>query len=110
MYTGASKHTLPVVDTFPNNGERKMTPEITEHLVKVENAVQATKPLLSRYGYPDDSRTVIVIGLIDQMIEHHEIDVAADSFGTGWFSVCVGTINRGSLVSRAVDQLLCNRG
>lgn len=49
-----------------------MTPEMTDHLKKVEGAIQAVKPLLDRHSYPDDLRTVIVIGFIAQMVEHHE--------------------------------------
>jgi hypothetical protein len=49
-----------------------MTPENVEHLNRVGVVIDDAKRLLARYGYPDDLRTVIVIGFIDQMIEHHE--------------------------------------
>jgi hypothetical protein len=49
-----------------------MTPEALGHLNQVEAAVQEAKRLLARHGYLDDRRTVIVIGFIDQIIEHHE--------------------------------------
>jgi hypothetical protein len=49
-----------------------MTPEVLGHLNQVEAAVQEAKRLLARHGYLDDRRTVIVIGFIDQIIEHHE--------------------------------------
>jgi hypothetical protein len=49
-----------------------MTPETEMHLRDVERAIAAAKALLSKHGYPDDLRTVIVAGLIDIMIEHHE--------------------------------------
>jgi hypothetical protein len=49
-----------------------MTPELTEHLLKVEAAIQTVKPLLGRHAYPADLRTLFVIGFITQMIEHHE--------------------------------------
>jgi len=49
-----------------------MTPEMTEHLIKVEAAIQGVKPLLARHPYPADLRTLLVIGFIAQMIEHHE--------------------------------------
>jgi hypothetical protein len=49
-----------------------MKPETTEHLNKVERAIQKAKRLLANHGYPDTLRTVVVIGFIDQMIEHHE--------------------------------------
>jgi len=47
-------------------------PETTEHLNKTENAIREAKKLLAKHGYPDTPRTVIVIGFMDQMIEHHE--------------------------------------
>jgi hypothetical protein len=49
-----------------------MTPETLEHLNKVEELVRQVKRMLARYSYPDDARTVIVMGTITQMIEHHE--------------------------------------
>ncbi len=49
-----------------------MTPEINQHLNKVEAVIEKAKEVLGRHGYPGDLRTVIVAGNIDQMIEHHE--------------------------------------
>ena len=49
-----------------------MTKETLEHLNKVEKVMEEAKRLLSRHGYPDKLRTVILAGCIDQMIEHHE--------------------------------------
>jgi hypothetical protein len=49
-----------------------MTPEMIEHLLRVEAAIQGVKPLLARHPYPADLRTLLVIGLMTQMIEHHE--------------------------------------
>jgi hypothetical protein len=49
-----------------------MTPETIQHLNRVEGIMQQAKLILARHGYPDDSRTVIVIGTITQVIEHHE--------------------------------------
>ncbi len=46
--------------------------ETGEHLSRVERAIQEAKRLLAEHGFPDTPRTVVVIGLIDQMIEHHE--------------------------------------
>jgi hypothetical protein len=43
----------------------------TEHLNKIDQAMKAAKKLLAQHGYPDDLRTVVVIGFIDQMVEHH---------------------------------------
>jgi hypothetical protein len=53
-------------------GEGRMGPQITKQLNKVEAVIRQPKQLLARHGYPDDLRTVIVIGFIDQMVEHHE--------------------------------------
>ena len=49
-----------------------MNTETGEHLNRVERAIQEAKRLLAEHGYPDTPRTVVVVGLIDQMIEHHE--------------------------------------
>lgn len=49
-----------------------MTNEVKEHLVRCENAVQTAKPILGRYSFPDDYRTVTVIGFISMVIEHQE--------------------------------------
>lgn len=49
-----------------------MTQETIEHLNQVEGAVGQAKRLLAVHGYPDDLRTVMVIGFVDQIIEHHE--------------------------------------
>ncbi len=49
-----------------------MSPETTEHLVQVETVIREVKRLLAVHGYPSDLRTVLVIGFIAQVIEHHE--------------------------------------
>jgi hypothetical protein len=49
-----------------------MKSETAEHLNKTENAIWEAKKLLAKHGYPDTLRTVVVIGFMDQMIEHHE--------------------------------------
>jgi uncharacterized protein DUF6988 len=48
-----------------------MKPETEEHLKKVEGAVAEANHILAQHDYPDNSRTVIVIGLLATMIEHH---------------------------------------
>lgn len=53
-------------------GKPNMTNEIVAHLNKIEKVIGEAKYLLSRHGYPDTLRTVILAGCIDQMIEHHE--------------------------------------
>src|SRR5512142_3056772 len=49
-----------------------MTPENRETIHRVEGAIHRAKRILGRHEYPDDLRTVLVIGFIDQMVEHHE--------------------------------------
>jgi len=48
-----------------------MKTETEEHLKKVEGAVAQANHILAQHDYPDNSRTVIVIGLLATMIEHH---------------------------------------
>lgn len=48
-----------------------MKPETEEHLKKVEGAAAGANHILAQRNYPDNSRTVIVIGLLATMIEHH---------------------------------------
>ena len=49
-----------------------MKQETNEHLAKLEQVIETAKDMLSQHEYPDDIRTVLVAGSIDQMIEHHE--------------------------------------
>lgn len=51
---------------------RAMTDKLKEHLIRCENAMQSAKPILSRHGFPDDHRTVTVIGFIAMLVEHQE--------------------------------------
>lgn len=53
-------------------GEPHMIQETVKHLSKIETVIGEAKRLLSRHGYPDTLRTVILAGCLDQMIEHHE--------------------------------------
>jgi Family of unknown function (DUF6988) len=41
-------------------------------LAKTEEVIKQAKNILARHRYPMDLRTLMVIGFIDQMIEHHE--------------------------------------
>lgn len=41
-------------------------------LIRSEKAVQSTKPILAKHGFPDDYRTITVIGFISVLIEHQE--------------------------------------
>lgn len=49
-----------------------MSPETVEHLGRVEEVMRKAKLILARYSYPDDARTVTVMGTVTQIIEHHE--------------------------------------
>lgn len=49
-----------------------MTPETTEHLNTVEAIMRKAKATLARHRYPDDLRSVVVMGTLTQIIEHHE--------------------------------------
>jgi len=49
---------------------RIMKPATEEHFKRLERAIDEAKALLNRYPYVDHLRTVLVIGFIDQMIEH----------------------------------------
>jgi len=64
-----------------------MTPETREHLQHCEAAIQEAKRLLAIHGYPDDLRTVMVIGFITQLVEHHEamlLLIRADKVGSAF--------------------------
>jgi len=52
--------------------KKTMTNELKEHLIRCEKAVQYAKPILGKHGFPDDYRTVTVIGFISVLIEHQE--------------------------------------
>ncbi len=49
-----------------------MTNGLKEHLRRCEHAVQSAKPVLGGQGFPDDPRTVTVIGFLSWLIEHQE--------------------------------------
>lgn len=49
-----------------------MTPEATQHLDTVAGTMVKAKAILARHAYPDDLRSVIVVGTLAQIIEHHE--------------------------------------
>ena len=49
-----------------------MTKQLKDHLAQCEKAMQSVKPILGKYGFPDDNRTLTVIGFISWLIEHHE--------------------------------------
>jgi hypothetical protein len=54
------------------NRRRRMTKELGEHLIRCEKAIQSAKPIIGKHGFPDDHRTVTVIGFISMLIEHQE--------------------------------------
>ena len=49
-----------------------MTNKLNEHLIRCEKAMQSAKPVLGQHGFPDDHRTVTVIGFISVLVEHQE--------------------------------------
>jgi hypothetical protein len=61
--------------------------ETKVHLEQVESAIHAAKVVLSRFGYPDDQRTTMVVGFISQIVEHHRAMLLlcrADLFGSAF--------------------------
>src|SRR4051812_18426336 len=42
-----------------------------ELIKKAEAAIEPVREILSKYGYPDDPKTVVAVGFIDQSFEHH---------------------------------------
>jgi hypothetical protein len=61
-----------VLGHFVTKGNETFSDELRDHLLKVEAAIQATKPILARQDYERNRRTVVVIAFMDQVIEHHE--------------------------------------
>ena len=49
-----------------------MTNMLKEHMIRCEKAMQSAKPILAKHGFPDDHRTVTVIGFVSALIEHQE--------------------------------------
>jgi hypothetical protein len=49
-----------------------MTEKLKAHLNRCEKAIQSAKLILGKHGFPDDNRTVTVIGFISWLIEHQE--------------------------------------
>jgi len=49
-----------------------MTPGTTQHLDTVEGVIVEARAILGRYSYPDDLRSVVVLGTLTQIIEHDE--------------------------------------
>ncbi len=49
-----------------------MTNQLKEHLIRCENAIQSAKSILGKHGFPDDYRTVTVIGFVSTLIEYQE--------------------------------------
>src|SRR5438270_6670593 len=50
----------------------RMTNKLKGHLIRCEKAMQSAKPILGKYSFPDDHRSVTVIGFISVLIEHQE--------------------------------------
>lgn len=58
-----------------------MTKELKEHLIRCEIAMQSAKPILGKYEFPDDPRTLTVIGFISMLMEHQESIVILECYG-----------------------------
>ncbi|MGD0901827.1 MAG: hypothetical protein ABR924_02685 [Terracidiphilus sp.] len=58
-----------------------MTKELKEHLIRCENAMQSAKPILGKYEFPIDPRTLTVIGYISMLMEHQESIVILECYG-----------------------------
>jgi hypothetical protein len=61
-----------VFRTTPNHPRGDMNPETSKHLDQIETAVRVARGVFAKFPHIDTLRNIIVIGLIDQMIEHHE--------------------------------------
>jgi hypothetical protein len=48
-----------------------MKPETEAHLKQIERVISDANHILAQNDYPDNSRTVVVIGFLATMIEHH---------------------------------------
>jgi hypothetical protein len=57
---------------FSQRSKMGITERLKEHLNRCEKAMQSAKPILGKHGFPDDNRTVTVIGFISWLIEHQE--------------------------------------
>lgn len=51
---------------------RKVKPKTAKHLDKIEAVIKRARSVFIKYPYTDTLRNIVAIGLIDQMIEHHE--------------------------------------
>jgi hypothetical protein len=74
-------HTIPTTEAVKvlqasgietHHAQSPMTDKLREHMVKCEKAMQSAKPILGKHPFPDDYRTVTVIGFISVLIEHQE--------------------------------------
>jgi len=48
-----------------------MKPELVEHLDKARDTVSEVERIVSSHRYPSDTRTVMVMGLLSTIIQHH---------------------------------------
>jgi hypothetical protein len=49
-----------------------MAEKLKEHLISCEKAMQSAKPILGKYHFPADKRTLTVIGFISVLVEYQE--------------------------------------
>jgi len=49
----------------------QMNPELLEHLDKARDTVNQVDLIVSSHRYPNDIRTVMIMGLLSTIIQHH---------------------------------------
>jgi len=61
-----------VIRRLSRRSKTGMTETLKGHLIRCEKAMQSTKPILRKHGFPTDNRTLTVIGFISWLVEHQE--------------------------------------
>src|ERR1019366_6928229 len=89
-------HTIPTTEAVKvlqasgietHHAQSPMTDKLREHMVKCEKAMQSAKPIIGKHPFPDDYRTVSVIGFISILVEHQEaflLLVMREMFGSAF--------------------------
>jgi hypothetical protein len=74
-------HTIPTAEAVKilqasgietHHAQSPMTGKLREHIVRCETAMQSAKPIIGKHHFPDDYRTVTIIGFISILVEHQE--------------------------------------
>jgi hypothetical protein len=89
-------HTIPTAEAVKilqaagietHHAQSPMTHKLREHMIKCEKAMQSAKPIIGKHPFPDDYRTVSVIGFISILVEHQEaflLLVMREMFGSAF--------------------------